>query len=223
MRWLRCDCREEDVIRSLSAVSRLCRLDPRSVTNAPAPSHRCSHPDNFRGICGLRTNAGIPPWMNALDRQLYVALWTRVFQAGAVGCGTLGPRHARCQCADAHIDAGVTHRKIAERRHKTEKRTRACGQNARGTAIETRSLAFCPVRSRPSLSMSTELVEKEIARFLASPDAEVLCLRGKWGVGKTYSWNEFLKQAQRQKRAGAARTSPAFKLIRRRFLQAVQE
>ena len=48
--------------------------------------------------------------------------------------------------------------------------------------------------------MSTELVEKEIARFLASPDAEVLCLRGKWGVGKTYSWNEFLKQAQRQKR-----------------------
>ena len=48
--------------------------------------------------------------------------------------------------------------------------------------------------------MSTELVEKEIARFLASPDAEVLCLRGKGGVGKTYSWNEFLKQAQRQKR-----------------------
>ena len=35
--------------------------------------------------------------------------------------------------------------------------------------------------------MSTALVEKEIERFLASPEPEVLCLRGKWGVGKTYS------------------------------------
>jgi hypothetical protein len=36
--------------------------------------------------------------------------------------------------------------------------------------------------------MSATLVEKEIERFLASPEPEVLCLRGKWGVGKTYSW-----------------------------------
>lgn len=44
--------------------------------------------------------------------------------------------------------------------------------------------------------MSIALVEKEIARFLASTEPEVLCLRGKWGVGKTYSWNAFLRQAK---------------------------
>src|SRR6267154_5283495 len=48
--------------------------------------------------------------------------------------------------------------------------------------------------------MPTELVEKEIARFLVSSEPEVLCLRGKWGIGKTYSWNEFLRQAQQEKR-----------------------
>ena len=31
--------------------------------------------------------------------------------------------------------------------------------------------------------MSTALVEKEIERFLASAEPEVLCMQGKWGVG----------------------------------------
>jgi len=44
--------------------------------------------------------------------------------------------------------------------------------------------------------MSTALVEKEIERFLASPEPEVLCLRGKWGVGKTYSWDTILRRAR---------------------------
>jgi hypothetical protein len=44
--------------------------------------------------------------------------------------------------------------------------------------------------------MSIALVRQEIARFLASPEPEVLCLRGKWGVGKTYSWNAFLREAK---------------------------
>jgi hypothetical protein len=48
--------------------------------------------------------------------------------------------------------------------------------------------------------MSTALVEKEIARFLASPEPEVLCLRGKWGVGKTFSWNAFLLRAKEDQR-----------------------
>lgn len=47
--------------------------------------------------------------------------------------------------------------------------------------------------------MSTALVEVEIARFLASSTPEVLCLRGKWGVGKTYSWNAFLQRAKEQR------------------------
>jgi hypothetical protein len=44
--------------------------------------------------------------------------------------------------------------------------------------------------------MSIELVKREIAAFLARPDPEVLCIRGKWGVGKTYTWNEVLKAAR---------------------------
>jgi hypothetical protein len=44
--------------------------------------------------------------------------------------------------------------------------------------------------------MSIELVRHEIYRFLASPEAEVLCLRGKWGVGKTFSWRAFLLEAK---------------------------
>lgn len=43
--------------------------------------------------------------------------------------------------------------------------------------------------------MSVELVKAEIARFLADPEPRVLCLRGKWGVRKTYAWNEQLKAA----------------------------
>ena len=44
--------------------------------------------------------------------------------------------------------------------------------------------------------MSATLVETEIERFLASPEPEVLCLRGKWGVGKTHSWNAILRRAR---------------------------
>jgi hypothetical protein len=44
--------------------------------------------------------------------------------------------------------------------------------------------------------MSVQLVRDEIARFLARRDAEVLCVRGKWGVGKTYTWSKALEAAQ---------------------------
>lgn len=44
--------------------------------------------------------------------------------------------------------------------------------------------------------MSTVLVRAEISRFLKSKEPEVLCIRGKWGVGKTYAWMTFLAAAQ---------------------------
>ncbi len=44
------------------------------------------------------------------------------------------------------------------------------------------------------------LVKAEILRFLASDKPEVLCIRGKWGVGKTYTWETILKEAQQAKR-----------------------
>ena len=45
--------------------------------------------------------------------------------------------------------------------------------------------------------MSISLVEKEILRFLKTSEAEVICVKGDWGIGKTYSWNEFLMAAKR--------------------------
>jgi len=42
---------------------------------------------------------------------------------------------------------------------------------------------------------NADLVKREIVRFLKSEEPEVLCIRGKWGVGKTYSWKQYLKEA----------------------------
>lgn len=39
------------------------------------------------------------------------------------------------------------------------------------------------------------LLRDEIFRFLKSDTPEVLCIRGKWGVGKTYTWETLLKDA----------------------------
>ncbi|WP_173998901.1 P-loop NTPase fold protein [Agrobacterium rubi] len=43
--------------------------------------------------------------------------------------------------------------------------------------------------------MSTAQVKKEITRFLNSEETLTLCLSGKWGVGKTHTWNALLKEA----------------------------
>ncbi|QOG21366.1 hypothetical protein [Bradyrhizobium sp. SEMIA] len=40
------------------------------------------------------------------------------------------------------------------------------------------------------------LLRQEIFRFLHTDSPEVLCIRGKWGVGKTYTWETLLKEAQ---------------------------
>jgi hypothetical protein len=39
------------------------------------------------------------------------------------------------------------------------------------------------------------LVAAEITRFLASAEPGVLCIRGKWGVGKTFAWKHHLADA----------------------------
>lgn len=37
-----------------------------------------------------------------------------------------------------------------------------------------------------------DLVASEIGRFLASVEPGVLCIRGRWGVGKTFAWKQHL-------------------------------
>jgi hypothetical protein len=48
--------------------------------------------------------------------------------------------------------------------------------------------------------MSLALIEAEIRRFLANEDPEVLCIKGKWGVGKTYAWKKYLADALKERR-----------------------
>ncbi len=42
--------------------------------------------------------------------------------------------------------------------------------------------------------MSIETIKTEITRFLESETPEVMAIKGKWGTGKTYSWNKLLKE-----------------------------
>ncbi|WP_028966928.1 hypothetical protein [Sphingomonas phyllosphaerae] len=44
--------------------------------------------------------------------------------------------------------------------------------------------------------MSIAQIEAEIRRFLSTDAPEVLCIKGRWGVGKTYGWRAFLRAAQ---------------------------
>jgi hypothetical protein len=55
--------------------------------------------------------------------------------------------------------------------------------------------------------MSIDLVNSEISKFLLSNMPEVLCIRGKWGVGKTYNWTKRLGEAQQADRVGLPRYS----------------
>lgn len=55
--------------------------------------------------------------------------------------------------------------------------------------------------------MSVELVKKEILRFLSTPEPEVICLTGHWGVGKTYAWNRYLSDCKDAKNVALERYS----------------
>jgi tRNA A37 threonylcarbamoyladenosine biosynthesis protein TsaE len=41
----------------------------------------------------------------------------------------------------------------------------------------------------------TEMVIKELGRFLVDGKPEVICVKGRWGVGKTYAWKRALQEA----------------------------
>lgn len=58
-----------------------------------------------------------------------------------------------------------------------------------------------PLTSRHR-SMSLKLIESETKRFLATSTPEVLCIRGHWGVGKTYAWRSHLTGAANGNKLG---------------------
>jgi len=55
--------------------------------------------------------------------------------------------------------------------------------------------------------VSTKLVEIEVRRFLSTKEPEVICITGRWGVGKTFAWNRYLQGLQSQGGIALARYS----------------
>lgn len=47
--------------------------------------------------------------------------------------------------------------------------------------------------------MSIEIISSQIISFLNSETPEVMAIRGKWGVGKTYFWKQILREAQEKR------------------------
>ena len=47
--------------------------------------------------------------------------------------------------------------------------------------------------------MSLKIINKVIEDFLYTNIPEVIAIKGKWGTGKTYTWNEILKKTQNKK------------------------
>jgi hypothetical protein len=50
-------------------------------------------------------------------------------------------------------------------------------------------------------------LEQEVQRFLSVDTPEVICIKGKWGVGKTFAWNSYLRAAADAKRINLSRYS----------------
>jgi hypothetical protein len=46
---------------------------------------------------------------------------------------------------------------------------------------------------------SLDILNEQIKEFLKSETPEVLCIRGPWGVGKTYAWDEAYKKNLEEK------------------------
>ena len=55
--------------------------------------------------------------------------------------------------------------------------------------------------------MSIEVIKDQISRFLSSDKTEVMAIKGGWGVGKTFSWKKFLKEASLENRINLERYS----------------
>ena len=43
--------------------------------------------------------------------------------------------------------------------------------------------------------MPVEVIKDQIFQFLSSEQPVVMAIKGEWGVGKTFSWKKFLKEA----------------------------
>ncbi|EMV1908006.1 NTPase, partial [Shigella flexneri] len=42
--------------------------------------------------------------------------------------------------------------------------------------------------------MSLDYIKEQLSDFISSAEPEVMAIQGEWGIGKTYTWNAFLKE-----------------------------
>ncbi|MCA6518599.1 MAG: NTPase, partial [Pseudanabaena sp. M110S1SP2A07QC] len=55
--------------------------------------------------------------------------------------------------------------------------------------------------------MSIEIIKQQINKFVSHDTPEVIAIKGEWGVGKTYAWNTFLSDAQKENRVALKKYS----------------
>lgn len=55
--------------------------------------------------------------------------------------------------------------------------------------------------------MSITTIKKQINKFISHDTPEVIAIKGAWGVGKTYAWNEFLLNAKKRNQIALERYS----------------
>jgi hypothetical protein len=55
--------------------------------------------------------------------------------------------------------------------------------------------------------MSIEIIKQQINKFVSHDMPEVIAIKGEWGVGKTYAWNKFLSDAQKENRVSLKKYS----------------
>ena len=46
--------------------------------------------------------------------------------------------------------------------------------------------------------MSLRIIEEAIREFISTESAEVLSIKGGWGVGKTFFWNKLIKEKRNE-------------------------
>ncbi|HIH9470841.1 TPA: hypothetical protein ACYU9B_005375, partial [Klebsiella variicola subsp. variicola] len=55
--------------------------------------------------------------------------------------------------------------------------------------------------------MSLKTIREQVLNFLSQSSPSVMAIKGEWGVGKTYGWEELLLEAQKGKMLSAKRYS----------------
>ncbi|HCU0422016.1 TPA: NTPase [Klebsiella aerogenes] len=74
------------------------------------------------------------------------------------------------------------------------KRAGVAGIRARARYFDTIGATIGQANFYRGIQMSLEFVKEQLSDFISSSEPEVMAIQGEWGIGKTYTWNTFLKE-----------------------------